>query len=153
MTTEVNNYNQTKSITVICCTVVREWPHPESFKFLWQFLLILQHLLMRYVWNHCDQAADMVWIAPFCWDYQMDLSFAIHKAALLKLEGSSHIVSYWHHFFPILLNLMQKIEYFVPYLGHYWPYLAQLKSVFLIKFSQIGRLQNLNRKNIELFQV
>ena len=28
--------------------------------FLWQFSLILQHLLIRYVWNHCDQAEDMV---------------------------------------------------------------------------------------------
>ena len=42
---------------------------------------------MRYVWNHCDQAADMVQIAPFCWDYQMDLSFATHETALLKPEA------------------------------------------------------------------
>ena len=52
------------------------------------FLLILQHLLMRYVWNYCDQAVvDMAWKALFCWDYQMDLSFAIHEAALLKFEA------------------------------------------------------------------
>ena len=42
---------------------------------------------MRYVWNHWDQAANMVRIAPLCWDYQMDLSFAIHKAALIKPEA------------------------------------------------------------------
>ena len=56
------------------------------FKFLRQYLLILQHLLMRYFWKHYDQAEDMVRIASFCWDYQMDLSFATHEAALLKLE-------------------------------------------------------------------
>ena len=43
-------------------------------------------VLRRYVWNHCDQAVDMVWKAPFCWDCRMSVSFAIHKAALLKLE-------------------------------------------------------------------
>ena len=41
---------------------------------------------MRYFWNHYDQAEDMVRIAPFCWDSQMDLSFAIHEATLLKLK-------------------------------------------------------------------
>ena len=41
----------------------------------------LQHLLMRYVLNHCHQAADVVWKAPFCWDNLMD------EAALLKLEA------------------------------------------------------------------
>ena len=55
--------------------------------FVWQFLLIQQHLFMRYFWNHCHQAADMVWKAPFCWDNLMDLGFAIHEAALLKLEA------------------------------------------------------------------
>ena len=42
---------------------------------------------MRYVWNHCDQAEGMVRLAPLRWDYQMDLSFAIHEAALLKPEA------------------------------------------------------------------
>ena len=43
-------------------------------------------ILLRHVWNHCDQAVDIVWKAPFCWDCRMSVSFAIHKAALLKLE-------------------------------------------------------------------
>ena len=117
VTTEVNNYNQTKSITVICCTVVREWPHSESFKFLWQFLLILQHLLMRYVWNHCDQAAVMVWIIPFCWDYQIDLSFGIREAAQIsnsaKFERNGvKIKQYCFILTPFLSNFAEfEIDY------------------------------------------
>ena len=50
-------------------------------------MLISQHILMSYVWNHCDQAADMVRIAPVCWAYKADFSLAIHEAVLLKLEA------------------------------------------------------------------
>ena len=45
---------------------------------------------MKYVWNHCDQAADMMRKAPFCRDYHMDLSFAIHEAAMLKPEAAQY---------------------------------------------------------------
>ena len=31
----------------------------------------------------------MVWKAPFYWDYQMNLSFAMHEAALFKIEADS----------------------------------------------------------------
>ena len=58
-----------------------------KFQFFVTILLILQHLLMRYIWNHCHQAADMVQIEPPSWHYHMDLGFAIHKADLLKHEA------------------------------------------------------------------
>ena len=48
--------------------------------------------MARYVWNHFDQAADMVWIEPFSGHYYMELSFAPHKAALTKHEA----IQYWH---------------------------------------------------------
>ena len=34
----------------------------------------------------CDQYTDMVRIEPYSWHYRMNLSFAIHEAALLKHE-------------------------------------------------------------------
>ena len=46
---------------------------------------------MTHVWNHCAQAADMVQIEPFSWRYNMDLGFAIHKAALLKHEAIQYL--------------------------------------------------------------
>ena len=49
---------------------------------------------MRYVWNHCDQAADMVRIEPVSWHYRMDLGFAIHKAALLQ-----HVAIQYYFYF------------------------------------------------------
>ena len=44
------------------------------------------------------------------------------------------------HFFPNLLNLMQKIDYFVSILGCFWPSLARLKPDFHIKFSKIDTI-------------
>ena len=49
----------------------------------------------------------------------MDLSFAINKAALLKLEAGQKIFYLGTIFVPILLNLMQKIDYFVPFSGYF----------------------------------
>ena len=77
----------------------------------------LQHLLMGYVLNHCHQDADIVWKAPFCCDNLMD-----------GTRSNSNIVLSYLIFFPILLNLMQKVDYFVPIFGLFWPYLAKLKS-------------------------
>ena len=83
---EVSKFSEAKIFLVICCTVVSD--HTQQVSILRDhFLLILQHLLMRYVWNHCHQAADMVQIGPPSWDYYMDIGFAIHKAALLKHQA------------------------------------------------------------------
>ena len=60
---ELSKYNEAKKLSGIFCAVVSDHIQ-EGFKYLWQHLLILQHLLKKYVWNHCDQAVDMVWIAP-----------------------------------------------------------------------------------------
>ena len=76
--------------------------------------------------------------------------FCYTRSRSVETWSSSNIVLSCLHFFPILLNLMQKIDYFVPILGRFWPYLARLKPVFRIKFSKIGKLQNWNRKIIEL---
>ena len=81
------------------------------------------------------------------------LRFCYTRSRSVETRSSSNIVLSCLHFFPILLNLMQKIDYFVPILGCFWPYLARLKPVFRIKFNNIGKLQNLNRKIIELLQV
>ena len=51
-------------------------------------LFFLHRILVRYVLNlSCHQAADIVWMAPLCWYYHMNLSFVIHKGALLKHEA------------------------------------------------------------------
>ena len=78
---------------MICCTVVSDHTQQISI-FCDNFLLILQHLLMRYVLNHCDHVADMVRIEPFSWRYHMDLGFAIHKATLSKHEA----IKYFFYF-------------------------------------------------------
>ena len=70
------------------------------------------------------------------------LTFCYTKSRSVETRSSSNIVLSCLHFFPILLNLMQKIDYFVPILGRFWPYLARLKPVFRIKFSKIGKSQN-----------
>ena len=74
----------------------------QGYVCMWQFLRILQHLLMRYVLNLCDQTADMVWKAPFCWGYQMDFSFAKHEAALLNFEAL--LKPHQNHALSILIN-------------------------------------------------
>ena len=124
--------------------------HTTRFKFLWQFLFILQHLLMMYIWNHCDQAADMVWNVPFCWDYQMDISFAIYEAVLLKLEADQILFYVVSISFQFCWIWWRKLTIFVPILAHFRPYLACLKPVFCIKFRKIEKSQNYNRKIIEL---
>ena len=82
---EVSKFSEAKSFSGICCNVVGD--HTHKFQFFWHFLLILEHVLMRYVWNHCHQAADMVQIEPPSWHYHIDLGFAIHEAAPLKHEA------------------------------------------------------------------
>ena len=96
--------------------------------------------LMRYVCNHCVQAAEMVWIAPVCWDYQIDLSFAIQEQFIYCLILTLFLSNF--------AKLLQKIDYFVLFLGRFWHYLAWFNPVFCIKFSKIGKSQN--GKNIEL---
>ena len=78
------------------------------------------------------------------------LRFCYTQSHSVETRSSSNIVLSCLHFFPILLNLMQKIDYFVPILGCFWPYLARVKQVFRIKFSKIGKSQNWNWKIIEL---
>ena len=59
------------------------------------FVTIIAHsatlINERYVWNHCDRAADMVRIEPFSWHYHTDLAFAIHETALLKHEAIQYL--------------------------------------------------------------
>ena len=107
--------------SILCFSV---WYRPNIFQGYVELLLVttigkfqLQHLLMGYVLNHCHQDADIVWKAPFCWDNLMD-----------ETRSNSNIVLSYLIFFPILLNLMQKVYYFVPIFGIFWPYLAKLKS-------------------------
>ena len=69
----------------------------------------------------------------------MDLSFAMHEAALLKLEA----VKCCFILPPFLSNFAEfDAENLVPILGRFWPYLARLKPVFRIKFSKFGKSQN-----------
>ena len=48
-----------------------------------------QILVTIFVLNQCVPTADMMWIAHFCWNYHMGLSFAIHK--------QSHSVETWRN--------------------------------------------------------
>ena len=113
-------------------------------KFLWQLSLILQHPLMRYVWNHCDQAADMVRIAPFCWCYHMDLGFAIHKAALLKLEAALYFFYFNSATFQFCWIWCGKLALKGP---------NKTKSIFCIKFSKIAKKWSQDKTIFELLQV
>ena len=64
------------------------------------FATIIAHFsthIMRYAWDHCEQAEDMVRIAPFCWGYQMYLSFAIHEA-VQAVQYFFHLSSSTFHF-------------------------------------------------------
>ena len=93
MTIEVNKYNEGQSLSGICATVVSD--HTEQVSaFCDNSLLFLQCLTMGYVWNHCEQAADMVRIEPVSCHYRMDLGFAIHVAALLHHEA----IQYYFYF-------------------------------------------------------
>ena len=76
----------------------------SKFQFLWEFLVILQNLLIRYVWNPCDQSADMVRIENFSWHYQIDVGFAIHEAARIKHEAIQY-------FFYSILRLSNFAEF------------------------------------------
>ena len=96
----------------------------------------------------CDQAAGVK--STFLLGQPNGLRFCYTQSRSGETKSSSNIVLSCVHFFPILLNLMQKIDCFVPILGHFLPYLARLKPVFRIKLSKIGNLQNWNRKIIEL---
>ena len=70
------------------------------------------------------------------------LRFCYTRSRSVETRSSSNIVLSCLHFFPILLNLMQKIDYFLPIQGRFWPYLAHSQPVFRIKFSKIGKSQN-----------
>ena len=59
----------------------------SKFQIFCHNLCSFRNTLMSYVCNDCDQAADMVRIAPVCWAYEADFSLAIHEAVLLKLEA------------------------------------------------------------------
>ena len=74
------------------------------------------------------------------------LRFCYTRSRSVKTRSDSNIVLSCLHFFPIMLNFMQKIDYFVPIFGPFLPYLDRLKPVFRIKFSKIGNLQDLIKK-------
>ena len=141
MSIEVSKYSEARNLSGVCCAVVSDHSRQVSI-LLWQFLLILQPLLMRYVCNHCHLAGDMVWKAPFCWDNLMVLGFAIHEAALLKLEAVQIL-------FYLASTSFQFGWIWCRNLGRFWHYLTRLTPVFRIKSIKIWRSQNWNRKVIE----
>ena len=53
------------------------------------------------------------------------LTLCYTQSRSVETRSSSNIVLSCFHFFPILLNLMQKTDYFVPILGPLWPYVAR----------------------------
>ena len=71
----------------------------------------------------CDQAAGVK--STFLLGLPNGFKFCYTRSRSVETWSSSNIVSACLHFFPILLNLMQKIDYIVPILGHSWPYLAR----------------------------
>ena len=64
------------------------------------FFLVLQHILVRYVLNRCDQAADIGANSNFPLVLHVEYSLAIHKATLFQFQ-------FWN--LPVLLNFMQLI--------------------------------------------
>ena len=52
------------------------------------FATPINEVCLEPLWPSCGYGAMR--IAPFCWDYQMDISFAIQVAALLKPEAVQH---------------------------------------------------------------
>ena len=97
-----------------------------KFKVFVAFFLILQNLLMMYLWGHCDLAADMVWV---CYT----------RSRSVKSWGSSNIVLFWLHFFPNLPTLMRKIDFFLPFamgpfLALFGPFITSFPHWILQKY-------------------
>ena len=128
MLIEVSKYSEAKSFSGICCNVVSDHT--------------LQVSIFATYFAHSTTPIDEVCFEPlppscghgvkstFLLGQPNGLRFCYTQSRSVETRSSSNIVLSCLHFFPILLNLMQKIDYFVPILGRFWPYLALLKPVF-----------------------
>ena len=139
MSIEVSKYSEAKKFSGICCTVVSD--HTGKFQF---FVTIFAHsttpineVCLEPLSPSCGHGVK----STFLLGQPNGLRFCYTRSRSVETRSSSNIVLSYLHFFPISLNLMQKIDYFVPILGCFWPYLARLKPVFR-KFSKFGKSQN-----------
>ena len=99
----------------ICCTVVRDQTQQVSF-LCDNFCSFCNTYWWGMFGTICDQPADMGWKAPLCWDYQMDLNFAIHKAALLKYPQKIAIdVTLRYMTWRNIKNLNQLLHFWNPW--------------------------------------
>ena len=146
---EVSKFSEAKIFLVICCTVVSDHTQPVSIFCVTMFAHTTTPVYEVFLEPLSPSSRHGV-KSTFLLGQPNGLRFCYTRSRSVETRSSSNIVLSCLHFFPILLNLMQKIDYFVPILGRFWPYLARLKPVFRLKFSKIGKLQNFIWKIIEL---
>ena len=130
MSIEVSKYSEAKHFSGICCTVVCDYNRQVSI-FVTVFAnsttpineVCLEPLSPSS--GHGVKSTSLL-------EQSNGFRFCYTQSHSVETRSSSNIVLSCLHFFPISLNLKQKIDYFVPILGQFWPYLARLKPLFRI---------------------
>ena len=119
---EVNKHDEAKSLLGICCTVVSDHTLQvsNSAKIFAYSTTLLSEVCLEPLWPSCGHGVKSTSLLG----QPNGLRFCYTQSRSVKSWSSSNIVLSLLHFFPILLNLMQKIDNFVPILGRFWPYLA-----------------------------
>ena len=148
MTIEVNKYNEAKSLSGICCTVVSDHTRQVS-NFCDNFtrsITPIKRVCSEALWPSCGHGVK----STFLLGLPNEFKFCYTRNMNMKQ------LKYCFIFPPFLSNFAEfdaENWLFCANFGPFWPYLAHLKPVFRIKFSKIGKSQNWNRKIIELPQV
>ena len=116
--------NEANSLSGICCTVVSDHTWQVS-NFCDNFCSFYNNkVCLEPLWPSCGYYVK----STFLLGLPNEFKFCYTRSRSVETWSSSNIVLSCLHFFPILLNLMQKIDYFVPIFGHFWSILSQFSA-------------------------